>query len=386
MKGSITVCAVGDVFVEREQPASMFTAVAPLFEGGDIKFGNCEGAYTRTPARPPSAAHMVVSGPANITGLSEVGFDVMACANNHFVDGGHSAMLETLDRLKALGIATVGAGADLSGAHRPARLERNGVAVEVLAYTCVHPAGYEARMGVPGLATLRVLTHYWADPLFWNPGMQPEIATFATQSALETLRTDVGAARSRADVVMVSFHWGDSSRPVKLQDYEMQLGRAAVDAGADVVLGHHHHCLRGVELYLGKPILYGLGSFAFDLRDIEKRFSQDALRKMRERNGDYAFGLREGYPSFPFHPEYRQTVLARIVLVPKQEPEVTLVPCMVRPAGHPEPLPRGSAEAARWAEYMSKITVAEGFTTQYEPSSVANYAQHAALRVGRAGA
>ncbi len=371
MTSKITLCAVGDVFVDRPHPASLFQAVAPLMQQAHLRFGNCEGVYSPTPSRPPSAGAVMITDPRNAAILGEVGFDVMSCANNHFVDGGHLAMLETLDHLHSLGILTTGAGANLEEARKPARLDRNGVALEVLAYSCVHPIGYNARENVPGVASLRVLTTYYADPMFWNPGAQPNIATAATSSAVEMLRTDVESARRRADIVIVSFHWGESSRPVKLQDYEMQLGRAAVDAGADLVLGHHHHCLRGVELYRGRPILYGLASFAFDFPDVERQFSDEARRTMRERHGDYAFGPREGYPTFPFHPEYRRTVLALISLSPGERPDVTLVPCVVRPEGQPEPLRRDSDEASQWLRYLTDITSTEGFTTRFDAKELA---------------
>jgi hypothetical protein len=347
----------------------------------DLRFGNCEGVYSSTPTRPPSAGAVMIADPQNAAILGEVGFDVMSCANNHFVDGGHLAMLETLDRLHSLGILTTGAGANLQEARNSARLDRNGVAIEVLAYSCVHPIGYDARENVPGVASLRVLTTYYADPMFWNPGAHPNIATAATPSAVERVRADVESARRRAGVVIVSFHWGESSRPVKLQDYEMQLGRAAVDAGADLVLGHHHHCLRGVEVYRGHPILYGLASFAFDFTDVEQQFSNEARRTMRERHGDYAFGLRDGYPTFPFHPEYRKTVLASISFLPGETPDVTLVPCMVRPQGQPEPLRRDSGEASEWLRYMADITAAEGFSTRFEAKELAFDRTLAAVRV-----
>ena len=92
---------------------------------------------------------------------------------------------------------------------------------------------------------------------------------------------------------------------------------------------------------------------------------------MRERHGEYAFGDREGYPTFPFHPEYRRTMLASITLASPERPRVTLIPCMIRPEGHPEPLPLQSDEASDWLKYLIDITAAEGLTTRYEPETLA---------------
>ena len=384
MSGEVTLAAVGDVFVDRDLPASMFQEVAPILARADLRFGNCEGVYSFQISRPPSAAHTITTDPAHAAVLGEVAFDVMACANNHFVDGGHQAMLETLERLRQQGIATCGAGADLDQARRPARLEAAGVGLEVLAYACVHPVGYEARAGVPGIAGLRALPTYHTDPMFWNPGALPDVSTHATAAAFSALQADVAASRQRSDLVVVSFHWGDSSLPVKLQDYEVELAHAAVEAGADLILGHHHHCLRGVEIYRGTPILYGLASFAFDLPGIDHHFPEAARIKMRERYGDYAFGEREGYPTFPFHPEYRQTMVVRATLKAGGTASILLVPCLVQPAGHPAPLAKGSEEAAKWLDYMREITRREGFSTRFtdvswpfDPALTAIQVEHA---------
>ncbi|MBL8706720.1 MAG: CapA family protein, partial [Rhodospirillales bacterium] len=155
----------------------------------------------------------------------------------------------------------------------------------------VYQAGYEARAKVPGLAAMRIHSHYYIPD--WDaygkvePGVQPQVRTVPYPEDLAVLTQSVEQAKARADLVVASFHWGTASRPAVLMDYEYTLGRAAVDAGADLVYGHHHHYLRGVELYRGKPIFYGLGHFAFDLPGMETALTQREIDKLKQM-GEHA--------------------------------------------------------------------------------------------------
>ena len=99
----------------------------------------------------------------------------------------------------------------------------------------------------------------------------------------------------------------------------------AIDHGADVALGHHQHILKGVDFYKGKPILHGLGNFAFDLFDIEK-IASAAVRETIEIYGEYGIFSRKGYPTVPFHEESRMTVVAHIELAQRTNPVVELTP------------------------------------------------------------
>jgi poly-gamma-glutamate capsule biosynthesis protein CapA/YwtB (metallophosphatase superfamily) len=243
--GEWTFGAVGDVFVNRPAPASAFQHSADLLRRLDLVFGNCEGAFTDRPHYAPSAGWRVVAPRANGEGLRDAGFHVMACANNHILDAGHVGLADTLSLLHGQGIATVGAGADAAAAHAPAIVQRGGVRIGFLGYASVYQAGYEARKGVPGLAALRVHSHYYIPD--WDaygkvePGAPPQVRTVPYPEDREKLRTQVREAKRAADLVVVSLHQGQASRPAILTDYERTLAHAAVDCGADVVLGHHHN-------------------------------------------------------------------------------------------------------------------------------------------------
>jgi len=364
---SLRVAVVGDVFIDRDDPAKSVHRVGPLIQAADVALANNEGVYAHHTSRPPSAAHQLIAPPDNAEGVRLAGFAAVSCANNHIVDGGHEGLQETIATLRALGVQTAGAGRDLDEARRPAIVERSGQRLALLAYSSVFPVGYDARPGVPGVTPLRVDTLYsLPDPHFWSPGVQPRIATLPWPVDLQAMVDDITAARGQADVIVVSMHMGDSFLPLALHDYERQLGRAAVDAGADLVFGHHHHSLRGVELHGGKPIFYGLGNFAFDLRDVERRWSSQALALFRRRFGEYAFGPRDEYPAFPFHADYRKTAIGVVEFDRGEVRSVGLVPCAIRPNG-PEPLGLDHPERQDVIDYLARATAEVDRRTRLEP-------------------
>jgi poly-gamma-glutamate synthesis protein (capsule biosynthesis protein) len=137
--------------------------------------------------------------------------------------------------------------------------------------------------------------------------------------------------------VVASFHWGDGNRPFVLTQYERDLAHAAVDAGADVVLGHHHHMLRGVEIYRDTPIFYGLSHFVFDQPRFTQLVPESVLSRLREASKEYAYGHRDDYPLLPMHPDARMTVIGLVDLEAAQR-WVGGIPVMLNPEGQPVPL------------------------------------------------
>src|SRR5204863_3692785 len=111
-----TFGAVGDVFVNRDDPDNAFLGCSDLLNGIDLVFGNCEGAFTDHPHFAPSAGWRVVAPASNGRSLAKAGFDVMAIANNHILDAGHGGLIDTLNLLRSQGIKTVGAGTNLAEA------------------------------------------------------------------------------------------------------------------------------------------------------------------------------------------------------------------------------------------------------------------------------
>jgi len=297
--------------------------------------------------------------------LGEVGFDVMTCANNHMVDGGYVGLEDTLALLGEQGIAVTGAGNDIDEATRPAIVERHGLRIAFLGFCSVFPVGYEARSSRPGLAPLRVRTFYGdPDPNFWEPGIEPVVTTMPVQEDLERYRRSIARARDEADFVVVACHWGYSSWVEVLQGYELELARDAVEHGADAVVCHHHHSLRGIELRGGKPIFYGLGALMHHFQSFETSAEDRAARQARF--GDRSSMVAdETFPLFPFRADARMTGIATFDIAVDGTTATGFVPAMIMADGSTEPLRADDRRSTDVVEYVERLSRQSGFDTRF---------------------
>ena len=358
---AVRLCAVGDIKIERPDPQTPFEPGMPVFRAADVLFGNCEAVYADNVSLAPSASIPVLCTPEHGKGLGYAGFDVMSMANNHTVDGGHEGLMETLEGLHQQNIATCGAGAEVRSARAPAILERGGVKIAFLAYSCVYPAGYEAREDRPGLAAIRTHTIYYPSEMdAFQSGGAPEQATVVNPVDLRTVCREIKEARQVADLVVVSVHSGDGSRPAVILDYERQLARAAVDAGAGLYLAHHHHMLRGAEIYRGAPIFYGLNHYVFDIPNFEDQVPPSIMARMAEHAGEYGYGPREGYPLLPLHEDARMTAIVVCDLDKTGVLRAGVVPCVLNPEGQPVPYDVESEQGSTVVDYLRRITKEAG--------------------------
>lgn len=356
-----TFGAVGDVFIDRPHPERAFTASGALLRQLELVFGNCEGAYTDNPVYPPSVGWRVVAPYANGADLQKAGFHVMSVANNHSVDGGHAGLLDTLKLLQGQGIQTIGAGSNLSQALAPAILERNGAKIGFIGFASVYPSGYEARAERPGLAAMKV--HYWIDTSYGlDSGVPPNVRSIVYPEDAALMQSLIADLRKKVDIVVVSHHWGQY-RPAYLTEYERSLARAAIDAGADIVLGHHHHFLRGIEVYRDKPVFYGLGHFVFDLTGKECLFGG----YLRKELGDYAIFPRPEYPLSPFPEDTRMTMVGTCDFEGKKMSSTGFFPCIIDKENHAHPLKVDDSRAQKVVDYMASITREADLNTTYEP-------------------
>ena len=172
-------------------------------------------------------------------------------------------------RLDELGIAHTGAGANAAAARAPVIVERNGLRYGFLQRSSVYwPTNHEAGANSTGIAVIRAHTAYQVPmhktrpeiPPMNRPGIPPVIITWADPDYLRAFTEDIAALRAKADIVVASCHWGLHKDVLA---YMREIGHAAIDAGADLVIGHGPHYSLPVELYRGKAIFYGLGSFSF---------------------------------------------------------------------------------------------------------------------------
>jgi len=351
------------VFPAIEDGRAAFRELEPLLRSAGIVFGNCEGVYSDRPAKSPSRKHFMGAPRAYGAFLGEIPFHVMTLANNHMIDGGYVGLADTKQLLREQGIEVTGAGEDIEQATTPAVLERDGTTVAFLGFCSVYPVGYEARSDRPGLAPLRVRTHYEdPDPNFWEPGIEPLISTAPFQDDLRRFRAAIASAREQADHVIVACHWGYSSWVEVVQDYELQLARDAVEHGADAVVCHHHHSLRGIELHEGKPIFHGLGALVHHFVDFGS--TRESRAKLEQRYGERsAQRPDEFFELFPYRADARRTGIATLELAPGREIAAGFVPAMIMLDGSTEALRPDDPRAEDVAAYIERLNTHAGFET-----------------------
>jgi poly-gamma-glutamate synthesis protein (capsule biosynthesis protein) len=260
---------VGDVNLMGVEDAGVpFARLGAEMRAAELVFANLECLLYEPPEGHAVEHEGFFADPA-IGGevLQSAGIAAVGLANN--VNYGAAAISGSIARLDRLGIAHTGAGADLAAARAPAIVDRGGLRIGFLQRSSVYwPTNHEASERGPGIAVIRGHTAYQVPahktrpdvPPMNRPGVPPVILTWADRAYLSAFAEDVAHVRREADVVVASCHWGLGE---EVLDYMTEIAHAAVDAGADIVIGHGPHYSLPVEVYRGKPIFYGLGSFSF---------------------------------------------------------------------------------------------------------------------------
>lgn len=356
----IILAAVGDLHIDRVPPEDMMQHVAGPLRAADITFANSEQMFAT--GGHPDSHHATFSHPRNIAALTDAGIDVVSLANNHTMDWGPDVLLESMKRLDDAGILHVGAGADDRAAHEPVVVERNGVRVGFLAYNCTGPDGFEATATKPGNAAVRIWTIY--DKWDYQPATPPQVVSMANKDDLARMRADIRALRAECDTLVVSIHWGQHFIPRLIPDYCFEVGHAAVDEGADLVLGGHPHMLKGAEMYRGKAIFYSLGNFAFEQGAGPEQYRGTTGMKALVRK-HYKFTPLP-YPTHSFHPEGLATLIVNVRIASDGAiRQVSYTPCYITPTAEPQIHQRGTERGDEVFDYMRSISESEGLPVCY---------------------
>ncbi len=308
---TVELVAVGDIMLDKTSrqmldqygPSWPFEGqgVREILESADVAFGNLENPIsTRGKAQPKS--YTFRADPSFVKGLTYAGFDVLSLANNHIGDYGDIALTDTLDILDSADIVAVGAGRTITEAHEVRIVESRGLKIAFLAYNQINPKSFAATDSSPGTA--------WMEE--------------------ERMVAAVTAAQQKADIVVVSCHWGVEYRP-NSDATQQKIARVLADAGADLVLGHHPHVVQGLQYDRNTFTAYSLGNFVF-------------------------------YPMLT--PETTETVILRCLLDISGIKAVELIPVAIK---NTQPVVLPAANGTRVIERIRRVTKEQsGFPTEVE--------------------
>ncbi|ACM19551.1 poly-gamma-glutamate capsule biosynthesis protein, putative [Geotalea daltonii FRC-32] len=240
--GQVVINAVGDIMLAGKGGAALermgydypFAATVAALKAGDLAMGNLETPITSGGLEFKDKSYRFKAVPQAAAALKRAGFRVLTMANNHMLDYGTDGLLDTIYHLDKQGIKHSGAGKSLTEARREAIIDCNGNRIAFLSYSLTYPAEFFAT----GM----------------RAGTAPGYPSYYEK--------DISRIRANADYVIVSFHWGKEGAATPKR-YQVSTARRAVEAGADLVIGHHPHVLQGIESYRNGLIFYSLGNFAF---------------------------------------------------------------------------------------------------------------------------
>lgn len=345
--------AAGDLAPDRTDPDTCFDGVRSLLNSADLVFGQLETTFARKGLRLPQARHAVLAIPEGAAALGRAGFDVISCAGNHCLDWGSDALLESIAHLRAAGLDVVGAGKNIAEARAPIyRVLPDGTRIAFLAYSSILPMSYWAEANRPGCAPMRAHTLY-EQIEHDQPGTPARVHTYAHAEDLAALRADIRNAKANADLVFVSLHWGIHFVRATIADYQREVARAAIEAGADAILGHHAHILKGAEVIENRPVFFSLCNFATDLRMDPEHAQRKSFKEIQKLATNWVPDFESLY-NFP--PDARMSALARFEISRGRILESSLIPLWIDRDALPRPLASTDERFDQVVEYLRVVT------------------------------
>lgn len=414
----MTMVFTGDSIINRRlstYDAPGVDSMVKLIRDADVAFTNFETLIHdfSTPGAAQSGGTYMGS-PAFVSDeLEWAGFDLLGLANNHTGDFGQEGLLSTQRALARSRLVYAGVGANLARARAPAYLDTKPGRVALISlsssFTPASVAGPQRKdlPGRPGLNPLRFTVTYTVDGQtldtvkhFAGPraerktpdgevvvdflnavfkrGESLKLTTKPNESDLAELLASIRDARLQADWVIVSVHSHENpghEQRLLPADFYVTFARAAIDAGADVVVGHGPHYLKGIELYHGKPILYSLGNFIFENDLVEfqpaENYDKNDLPGSALPSDFFTKRTKGETIGFPADRIYWESVIAEAVYAPDR----TLTALRLHPVvlgfgqSRPQrgrPSPAGPAEARRIIGDLAALSAPMGATIVFE--------------------
>lgn len=235
---AVTLMFGGDVTlsdrVKRRLGGDWSAALAqfPESRSVDVAMVNLENPITDADRKRSGKRFNFRAEPESVAALEAGGIDLVTLANNHTMDYNRPGLLDTLAALDQSDIHAIGAGENITEARRPKILDVKGQRIAYFGYYNAH----------------------------WHAATETSAGTNPREN--EALAADIQAVRDQVDWVVVNFHWGEELARYPAP-YQRSIARRAIDAGADLVVGHHPHVLQGAEVYKDRAIVYSLGNFIF---------------------------------------------------------------------------------------------------------------------------
>jgi poly-gamma-glutamate capsule biosynthesis protein CapA/YwtB (metallophosphatase superfamily) len=357
------IALLGDLILGEPEPDFFFEPARALLQSKDLVIGHLEVPHTHKGKELAFDVPAEPEPPERLAALARAGVHVATLAGNHLYDFGREGVVDTLQALADAGVVSCGAGLDLAAACAPARVARRGVSVGILSYNCVGPRESFAQASRAGCAYVRIVQRDTGEEV--GPQTAALEHTLPEAASQREMTAAIAQLAREVSVVVVALHKGIVHTPAALAGYERPLARAAIEAGAHIVVGHHSHILRGIEVIDGRPVFHGLGNFVTVTRALSPDNPHPARKRWAiERQKRFGFAPDPAYPTYPFHPEAKHALIADCHVDADGGIDAGYLPCWILPSGQPEPHGRDARGQAVF-DYVADISARAGFSTQF---------------------
>lgn len=253
----ITITFAGDILFDDgyavmgtmlQNGGDISSGIAPdvieQMKNADIMMLNNEFPYSERGTATVGKQFTFRARPSTVEYLNDLGVDIVSLANNHAYDQGEEAFLDTMTTLEEAGIVYVGAGRNLREAERPVYYIVNNIKIAIVAATQIEKSDYPDTKGAT----------------------ETSAGVFRCWNGEELLKI-IGEAKENSDFVIAYLHWGTENEVMPDWAQEKQALEVA-EAGADLIVGAHSHCLQPVDVIQGVPVIYSLGNFWFNSKEV----------------------------------------------------------------------------------------------------------------------
>ena len=373
MSEKAVLMGVGDLILDLPDPDKYFDEARATLRSGDVVIGQIEVPYCDHPQYSSFAATSAPASPTDrLEALPRAGFNVGTTAGNHSFDQGENGVVETLGKLRELGMVTAGTGRNLDEARLPGLIEKKGIRFAVFQYNCVGPMNSWASPCKAGAAFIRVNTFYVYEQEVMSITPQ-QIYSIAEPATLHRMKEDFDKVRGSVDVIVAAFHLGALGKPFLFQS-QIDITHSAIDWGADIVLCHHSHALQGVEVYNGRPIFYSLGNFVTVSQALRRDGTGSKQRTFapfiwphvaRGANTAEKGIVPYSTPEYPFNQDSRNTLIAKAEFTKDGIVSASMIPCWINDQSKPEPVKKDGL-GTQVLDYVKWCNELQELNTEFE--------------------
>jgi poly-gamma-glutamate capsule biosynthesis protein CapA/YwtB (metallophosphatase superfamily) len=347
MKEDLKIVSAGDLAPLRSitECEEGVREVWRTFKEADVGMVNLEIALTNS-MESVDKAITLKANPDIAYSLADGGIDFVSFANNHAGDFGKEGLLDTMEALKKAEVSMAGAGLNLAESIEPVIKESKGVKIAFFGFCSALPTGFAAAEHRSGVAPLRAKSRLYIDSVTLDeqPGMSPWVETSLVEEDIDLVCQKISEVKEKVDLVIAHLHWGIPHGwcalfQGPLADYQRPMAHRLIDAGVDLIIGHHPHVLHGIEKFGKGAIAYSLGNFLFH------SMADDHETELKNKYPPYNLeSLEEG--------EARESVIMEVAVRDGSLKELVFRPIAMNRRGEPEFM-RGS-DARRVLERLKK--------------------------------